>query len=68
MNENTLFPPTNAERRAALTAFIAEERRHRVGMVDRHPERADYWLGRVAQCDEMLEHLAALSGILAEPK
>jgi hypothetical protein len=62
MNADALFPHTAAERRAALTAFIEEERRHRFGMVERHPERADYWLGRVAQCDEMLEHLAALSG------
>ena len=60
---DALFPPTTAERRAALAAFIQEERRHRIGMVDRHPERADYWLGRVAQCDEMLEHLAALAGV-----
>lgn len=63
MTADPLFPPTPLERIASVALFVAEERKPRVGMVDRHPEQADYWLGRVAQCDEMLEHLAALSGL-----
>jgi hypothetical protein len=64
MTDNALFPPTPAERLAAVARVLDEERSHRVRMLVRYAadaEQMHYWKKRVAQCDEALAHLAALA-------
>ena len=61
MTDDVLFPPTPAERLAKIALFVSEERRQREHMAWRYPERKTYWRERVAQCDEVLEHVAALA-------
>lgn len=60
MTDVALFPPTNEERIAFLHRFLGEERKHREHMAYMHPERREYWVGRIAQTDEALAHLEAL--------
>lgn len=64
MADDALFPPTPAERLARVAMFVSEERRNRVRMHDRHPEKADYWHGRIKQADDALEDLVALAEVL----
>ena len=59
---DALFPPSLAERLAALERFIAEERKHREHMAYLHPEKRQYWAERIAKTDEMLAHVKALAG------
>jgi hypothetical protein len=64
MAADALFPPTPAERVAALAAFVTEERKYRGYMLGKYRLDAGqvrYWSGRVAQCDEAFAHLAALA-------
>ncbi len=58
---DSLFPPTPLERLAKVTLFVSEERHHRKNMQWRHPGQEGYWRSRVAQCDEIIEELAALA-------
>jgi hypothetical protein len=62
-SEQALFPPTPTERLARIALFVSEERRYRVHMAWRHPDQERYWNERVAQCDEVLEHVAALAEV-----
>jgi len=64
VTDDTLFPPTPAERLAVVAKFVTEERGHRVFMLGKHGDDAGqhiYWQKRVTQCDEALAHLAALA-------
>lgn len=63
MTESSLFPPTPTERLARIAHFVSEERRYRRHMQERHPDQADYWQGRVEQCDAVLEDVAALAEV-----
>lgn len=58
---DTLFPPSLAERLAALASFIGEEIGHREHMAWRHPEKSDYWQRRVDQAKRALEHVEKLA-------
>jgi len=66
MSEDALFPRTPSERLDVVAAFVSEERGHRIHMLTKYGanvgQRA-YWQGRVAQCDEMLAHLAELAAV-----
>lgn len=57
---DALFPPSPAERLDALALFAREEVKHREHMVWRHPERAEYWQGRVDQAKQALKHVEDL--------
>lgn len=59
-----LFPPTPAERLARIALFISEERRHRIRMIERHPDQEGYWGKRVVQADEALDDLAAIAEVV----
>lgn len=64
MAADALFPPTPAERLAAVTKFVAEERGYRLHMQMKHggdKGQYIYWQKRVTQADEALAHLAALA-------
>ena len=68
MPTDALFPHTNAERLHSLTAFTREEKQHRLRMIERYgadPKKHAYWQKRVAQADEELAHLAALTEAVA---
>jgi hypothetical protein len=60
-----LFEPTIEERLHRLEAFVREEHIHRLRMVDRHPEKRDYWQGRVDQTDAALRDLSAVKAAVA---
>jgi len=55
--EGALFPPSRSESAGWLRAFINRERAHRVGMLQRHPDKREYWQGKVAECDEAQRHI-----------
>ncbi len=55
-----LFPPSARERLDALVAFVRSERAYRLHMLQRHPERGDYWQGRVAEAETALYHIERL--------
>jgi len=68
MAADALFPPTTAERLRSLEAFIREEKQHRIRMIERYgadSKKHAYWQKRVAQADEALAHLAALTEAVA---
>jgi len=67
MSEDALFPRTPNERLDVVAAFVSEERGHRIHMLTKYGIDADsraYWQGRIAQCDEMLAHLAELAAVV----
>lgn len=59
----TLIPKERYERFAFIRTVLEEERRHRVGMRERHPDKADYWQRRIDVVDEALDDLDALEGV-----
>lgn len=63
MANGSLFPRTPAERIASLRRVLASELRAREQMQTKHPERHDYWQGRI---DEMTAAMIDLKAIEKE--
>lgn len=57
---DTLFDRTDEDRLNAIGKFVADERKQREHMLDRHPDRSEYWQGRIAQADVVLADVSVL--------
>ena len=61
-----LFERTPAECYFAVRRLLDDEKDHRLRMVERHPDKRDYWLTRVSSVEQAtgaLERLAAAAGV-----
>jgi len=58
--KDQLFPPSPDECAIKLYQFISRERDQRLRMLQRHPEKREYWKLKIANCDEATQLLKVI--------
>ena len=65
MSDEMLFPLTPLERAARLRVFALMELDWRLHMLERHPEKADYWRARFDEAQTAIDDANAITRVLA---